>query len=305
MKGNATAASYYSRGGGTTSLHHRGGGGGYLYKGNPDDAADGIGVSSTSLKLLGPLAPVLLSNDVDDLERLRDRLRIFALSVMGTSAFFWTWALYNTRHLMIKHGGFDMGVFSFLGSGASSAFLLRSSLGGRWCCRPRRTDAPKDDDVADVYGRLSNGRHDDAAPNHAPPGEFLRAFAVLTQLAVVANYMLGILFAFTAGSRVYVYFATYCFVFSILWSIAAFSCWVLITVYREAVRRAYGDEYINGPPRPRSRGLLWRCLVCLMNRSTAGQYASNGVTEDEDDYREDDIDDELRALVEGGRYTSN
>lgn len=118
----------------------------------------------------------------------------------------------------------------------------------------------------------------------------MRAFAVLTHLTVAANYMLGILFSLTAGKRVYVYFATYCFIFSLIWLIVAYSGWVLVVVYREAVARAYGDEVLNGPP---SIGLLRGALIALTNRS-ARQAINNSYYEEEDD-----IDDELRALYEG------
>jgi hypothetical protein len=102
--------------------------------------------------------------------------------------------------------------------------------------------------------------------------------------------MLGILFSLTAGKRVYVYFATYCFIFSLIWLIVAYSGWVLVVVYREAVARAYGDEVLNGPP---SIGLLRGALIALTNRS-ARQAINNSYYEEEDD-----IDDELRALYEG------
>mmetsp|Transcript_41918 Transcript_41918/g.75541 ORF Transcript_41918/g.75541 Transcript_41918/m.75541 type:complete len:296 (-) Transcript_41918:102-989(-) len=272
-----------------------------IFNENSDDSDS---IPPYYLKILGPLAPILLSDDYNDLEELQNRLRIYAVSVLGTSAFFWLWALYNSFHLR-SSGGFDLGVASFFGSGISSSLLLRSSLGGRCYDRNRRCGCcgektEKENDEVDVYGRKSNRRDD--APSYAPPGKRLRAFAVLTQVTVVANYLLGVLFAFTAGSRVYVYFATYCFIFSLLWAIVAFSGWVLVGVYREAVGRAYGEEFLNGPSRP-GRGLLWGCLVALTNRSAGdGAEVDNSYYHDEED---DMIDDELRALYEGrGGYTN-
>lgn len=290
---------------------------------NPDGDDDAI--PPYFLKLLGPLAPILLGDDLDDPEELQNRLRLYSLAVLGTSSFFWTWAAYNTIGLR-SSGGFDLGVASFLGSGASSVRLLRSSQGGKCYDRNRKfgcfgkkdekdIDDDNEEDEVDMYGiRKSNnsrGRRDDNndPADHTPPSKRLRVFAALTQGAVVANYMLGMLFAFTAGTRVYIFFATYCFLFSMLWLIVAFSGWVLVAFYREALRREYGEEILY-PPQSRlgGRGLFWGCLVYLTNRANghSGAEADNDTNyDDDDDEEEDDIDEELRALYEGGSgYTA-
>src|SRR5210317_552659 len=105
----------------------------YIFNNNANnedyDDNDGLISQSIHVKILGPLAPYLLSSS-DDPEELQNRVRIYALSLLGTSAFFWLWALYNTLHLR-NSGGFDLGVVSFLGSGTAAMFLLRSSLGGK------------------------------------------------------------------------------------------------------------------------------------------------------------------------------
>ena len=266
---------------------------------------DDDGIPQLPLKILGPFAPILLSDDHSNPEKLQDRLRLFALSVLSTSIFFWVWAMYNTYHLRNSSGGFDLGVLSFFGSGISSALLLRSALGGKCYDRDRRFGCgrkkDKYDDELDMYGIKKTRRRDDVAPNHSPPSTYLRAFMVLTQLTVVANYMLGILFSFTAGSRVYVYFATYCIIFSILWLVVAFAGWTLVTVYREAVRRAYGEEVLDGPPRRHIS--IWRSILIALTNRFIGQEAAMNDRYYEDD--EDEIDDELRALYEGrGGYTN-
>lgn len=289
----------------TTSRNHN------PYSGifNDDDSDDDNDDISQALhlKILGPLAPILLSNEPSNPEELQNRMRIYAVSILGTSAFFWLWALFNTYHLR-SSGGFDLGVVSFLGSGISSVLLLRSALGGGKCYdRNQRygccgkNDMNENDEV-DMYGerKSKNGRMDADPSNHAPPGTHLRYFVVLSQIAVVANYFVGILFAFTAGgTRVYVYFATYCIIFLILWLIVAYAGWVIVTVYREAVGRVYGELVLNGPPR---LSLYRRGLISLTNRTGGFGSAAN----DDYEHEEDDIDDELRALYEGlGGYTNN
>ena len=56
---------------------------------NPDGDDDAI--PPYFLKLLGPLAPILLGDDLDDPEELQNRLRLYSLAVLGTSSFFWIW----------------------------------------------------------------------------------------------------------------------------------------------------------------------------------------------------------------------
>ena len=243
------------------------------------------GVSPRLLALLGPLAPLLLSDDPrpDDLRR---RLRRYASALLATSAFFWAWALHNTLQLRRSSGGFDLGVFSLFGTGVSSALLLRASGG-------REGEAARDVDAA----RKERG--------HAPPSKRLRTFAVLTHLLVVANYLLGLVFAFTASKsgRVYVYFATYCFVFALLWTAVAFSSWVLVSAYRGAVGRAYGADAVDPPGT--CLGLLLGAWMALANRSTGHADEAIDYGSDYGGGGDEDIDDELISLFEGhGDYTS-
>jgi len=244
--------------------------------------------------------PILLGDDLDDPRKLQNRLRLYSLAVLGTSSFFWIWTAYNTVGLC-SSGGFDLGEASFLGSGASSVRLLRSSQGGKCYDRNRKfgcfgkkdkndIDDDNEEDEVDMYGiHKSNnrGRRDDNDPaNHIPPSKRQHVFVALPQGTVVANYMLGILFAFTAGTCVYIFFATYFFLFSILWLIVAFSGWVLVVFYQEALRRENGEEILY-PPQSRlgGRGFFWGCLVFLTNRANghSGAEADNDTNYDDDD----------------------
>mmetsp|Transcript_19035 Transcript_19035/g.27095 ORF Transcript_19035/g.27095 Transcript_19035/m.27095 type:complete len:298 (-) Transcript_19035:94-987(-) len=261
------------------------------------------------VRVLGPLAPLFLSRDLTDPEALQTRLRIYSLCLIVTSAFFWCWALLNTLDLR-KTGGIDLGVVSFFGSGVSSALLLKSSLGGKWYdknqkfgCLGKRGDI----DEYDLYlgsSRNADGNNNSASKQHSPPGRALRVFAVVTQFIVVCNYLLGLMFALTAGKQVYVYFGTYCSLFSVLWMTSCYAGFVLVKVYREAVATAYGEEALNdGKSSGRGRGTcLRRLLLILVNRS-AVPSPSTVYYEDEE---EDELDQELMSLVEdkGNRYSN-
>jgi len=130
---------------------------------------------------------------------------------------------------------------------------------------------------------------------------------VLTQLAVAANYMLGVLFSMTAGSHIYVYFGSYCFLFSLLWLAVAYSCFVLVYVYRGALLRVYGHNFLE----PRHRISLLRSILIFLTSSGVvetpeldrggSRNNSNGYYEDEE--MGDDIDEELLALTSGRGYT--
>ena len=312
-----------------------------LSRGDQDNH-DSDGLPQYAIKILGPLAPKLLGpstdgedNEYNDPTELQNRLRLYSLSLLGTSTFFWLWALYNTYHLRKNSAdgeGFDLGIISFMGSGLSSILLLRSALGGKCYDRKQKCvcfgkkkqkdnadNSSNNDDEEDVlYGisRRSKNRKrndidvdDDASSSpkdHSPPGKWLRIFAVTTHLVVVANYMLGILFSLTAGRRVYVYFGSYCFIFTLLWLIVAYSGWILVSVYRGALRRAFGKEYME--PKQRT-SLLRSCLLYLTSLSSNHQQPPTGAysnVRDNDYYHqeeEDEIDDELMALTEGRGYT--
>ena len=272
------------------------------------------------LRVLGPLGVLVIpSHDRSDPEALQNRLRIYCLGVIGTSVFFWCWALLNTFYHLRKNGGLDLGIFSFFGSGLSSVLLLRSSLGGkmydsnqRCGCFGKRQDA--DDNTDDLYlGNNSSGSGRKSAENnsnntkHSPPGYILRIFVVATQVTVVCNYLLGLLFACTAGKQVYVYFATYCSIFALLWLVVSYVGFALVKVYREALVNAYGEEALNeGNSSSVGRGgssLVRRLLLMLVNRQqTTSSSASRNYYEEEDE-----IDQELLALCEnnGNTYSNN
>ena len=259
------------------------------------------------VRVLGPLAPIFLSPDRFDPEALQNRLRIYSLCLIVISSFFWGWALLNTFDLR-KSGGIDLGVVSFFGSGLSSALLLRSSLGGKWYDKNQRfgccgKGGDVDDDDLYLGSRNTDGNNNTSSKQHSPPGRALRVFAVVTQFAVVCNYLLGLMFALTAGKQVYVYFATYCSIFSVLWMIFCYAGFVLVKVYREAVGNAYGEEALNDGSKSHGRGVscLRRLLLILVNRS-AVPSPSTSYYEEEDE--EEEIDQELMSLVKGNRYSN-
>ena len=271
---------------------------------NDDDDYD-----NKPITVLGPLAPIFLPRDRTDPEALQNRLRIYSLCLITVSTFFWCWAVLNTLDLR-KSGGVDLGIVSFFGSGWSSALLLKSSLGGKWydknqilgCCG-KRVDT--DDD--DLYlgssggGRNAYGNNNNASKHHSAPGRMLRIFVVTTQILVVCNYLLGVLFAVTAGKQVYVNFATYCTTFALLWFLVCFGGFVLVRVYREALASTFGEEALND----RQVGLscLRKLLLVLVNRSASSMATTTEYYDEDDD---DEIDQELMSLVEGkgARYST-
>ena len=261
------------------------------------------------------LTPILLSEDYYNHIELQNRLRIYSLCILSISIFFWCWAVLNTLHLRKNSedgkSGLDLGVVSFLGSALSSLLLLRCSLGGKcydrkqtFGCFGKKKVKGNNNDNDDDDDTSSNSSPRD----HSPPGNWLRWFAVLTQLAVAANYMLGVLFAMTAGTHIYIYFGTYCFLFSLLWLAVAYTCFVLVYVYRKALGRAYGFDFLE----PRNRISLLRSVLLFLtssgvvetpglDRGSRRAGNSNGYYEDEE--MGDDIDEELLALTSGRGYT--
>ena len=157
---------------------------------------------------------------------------------------------------------------------------------------------------------------------HTPPGKCLRTFTLLTQLTVVANYMLGLLFAFTAGEHVYIYFASYCTIFVHLWLLASYVGWVIVTVYKEAVIHEYGedDEVVetnqlrrNSSIGQQLRNLLIAWIMNNNNNSNHHHHQSKNERQQQhyndknkiNYYEEDDIDDELLAILKGqGGYST-
>ena len=286
-------------------------------------------------------------HNIDPLDALRHRLRIYSIFILATSIFFWIWAVLNTIHLRRRHRGggggdddggmmmmMDLGIISFLGTMVSASCLLRrsvlptmKSVGYCCCCRGG--------------GMIESNNNDHIIHHtHTPPGKCLRTFTILTQLTVVANYVLGILFAFTAGGAdhgVYIYFATYCTIFALLWLLAAYVGWVIITVYKEAVViREYrgGDEAVvqvvdneediqqhQSRRRRRNNGVCQQLLQNLLlaawmnnnNSSSNTHHQSKTERQQEqhknkinyDDDEEDDMDDELLAILKGqGGYST-
>ena len=300
-------------------------------------------------------------HNIDPSDVLRHRLRIYSIFILATSIFFWIWAVLNTIHLRGRHRGggggdddggmmmmMDLGIISFLGTMVSASCLLRrsvlpttKSVGYCCCCR----------EVGGGGGMMigsndENNNHNIIHHTHAPPGKCLRTFTILTQLTVVANYVLGILFAFTAGGAdhnnvVYIYFATYCTIFALLWLLAAYVGWVIITVYKEAVViREYrgGDEAVvqvvdneediqqhQSRRRRRNNGVCQQLLQNLLlaawmnnNNSSSNTHHTERQQDQQEQHRqqqqykinydddeEDDMDDELLAILKGqGGYST-
>lgn len=280
-------------------------------------------------------------------DALRHRLRIYSIFILATSIFFWIWAVLNTVHLRRRGGGggsddggtttmmMDLGIISFLGTMVSASCLLRRSVlpttksVGYCCCCCRGGGGG---------GRMIES-NDNNNHTHAPPGKCLRTFTILTQLTVVANYVLGILFAFTAGGGadrnnvVYVYFATYCTIFALLWVLAAYVGWVIITVYKEvvAIREVDNEEDIQlhhhqSRRRRRFNGICQQLLQNLLLAAWMGNTHHQSKTERQqdqqeqhrrqqqqqqqykinyDDDEEDVMDDELLAILKGqGGYST-
>ena len=256
------------------------------------------------------LTPILLSEDYYNHIELQNRLRIYSLCILTTSVFFWCWAVLNTLHLRKNSedgkSGLDLGVVSFLGSALSSLLLLRCSLGGICYDRKQTFGCFGKKKKVKENNSDKNDDHDDDTPSnsspkdHSPPGNFLRWFAVLTQLAVAANYMLGVLFAFTAGTHIYIYFGTYCFLFSLLWLAVAYSSFVLVFVYRKALEKA-GYDFLE----PRHRISLLRSILIYLTSNGEPRVPLGRAGNSNYDYEDeqDEIDQELLALTSGRGYT--
>ena len=102
----------------------------------------------------------------------------------------------------------------------------------------------------------------------------------------------------------YVYFATYCSIFSALWMCTCYAGFAVVKAYREAVGIAYGEEALNdGKSSARRVSCLRRVLLILVNRSA---IPSTSTSYDDDDDEDDEIDQELMALVDdkGTRYSN-
>ena len=111
----------------------------------------------------------------------RKRLRAFALVTLGTSIFFWGWAVLNTIKM---DGDIDLGVVSFLTVMVSSSYLL-----------VRTTDGKKT----------------------LPVSHLGKVLVTVTHVLVALNYALGSVFAFHWLDPIKVGFGIYCIVFTFLW----------------------------------------------------------------------------------------
>ena len=92
--------------------------------------------------------------------------------------------------------GFDLGMVSFSLSGLSSIYLYFKTR----------------NDISEFI----------------PLRRIHRVVILLSHLIVAANYALGVYFSFYAGKTVYLRFATYCLLFSILWAGVSIYTWKLI-----------------------------------------------------------------------------
>ena len=102
--------------------------------------------------------------------------------------------MYNT---FTMKKGFDLGILSFAGSASSSIYVHQITKNGL-----------EDFIPCSVVGRMA---------------------ILVTHIFVAANYALGLIFALTVGSTVYVRFATYCAIFTLIWIAVAVQGWNFIT----------------------------------------------------------------------------
>jgi len=157
------------------------------------------------------------------------RLNIFSICCTAVSIFFWVWAIINTMNME----GTDLGIFSFFGSGLSSAYLYY-----RTKCVNETSSGNSDD----ASGSRSSRRGSRIEQDFKPIGIWGRRLIVATYWIVSANYALGVFFAFNIGDSVLVYFATYCIIFTILWMMVALIGWMLIGRTMNLVISSIGEE---------------------------------------------------------------
>ena len=123
------------------------------------------------------------------------RLNIFSKCFLAISIFFFTWATYNTKYKMKTN--FDLGLICFSISVLSSLYLYIKTRNG-------------------VTGFTSTGI-------------IGRAFVTIAHVIVSFTYAIGAFMACTVGKKIYIQFATYCVIFTFLWSCSAYVAWILIT----------------------------------------------------------------------------
>lgn len=122
------------------------------------------------------------------------RLRGLSTLCAVLSAIFWTWAMYNTKHMS---KGRDLGIYSFMTTLISSHWALWRTL----------------------HGQLA-GRFIATIP--------FRVAVTSSHVLVTGNYFLGLLYSLTVGSTVYYKFGLYCLIFGILWGACAATGWWLL-----------------------------------------------------------------------------
>mmetsp|Transcript_10216 Transcript_10216/g.30176 ORF Transcript_10216/g.30176 Transcript_10216/m.30176 type:complete len:159 (-) Transcript_10216:127-603(-) len=140
--------------------------------------------------------------------RSKRDLRIFSLIILCTSIFFWVWAIINTSKM---ESGYDLGIFSFLSTALSSAYLLAFSR-----------------------------------PGIIPLGKCAQVLIFLTHLFVSTNYALGTMFAFKWLDTVKVGFGIYCSIFIVVWLIVGAVGYFLIGADRRAVDGKESSEAGEG-----------------------------------------------------------
>mmetsp|Transcript_7033 Transcript_7033/g.16084 ORF Transcript_7033/g.16084 Transcript_7033/m.16084 type:complete len:248 (-) Transcript_7033:1138-1881(-) len=133
------------------------------------------------------------------------QLRMFSAFIAIISLIFWCWAIKNTMEM--KEGQ-DLGMYSF----------LTTLLSSHWVLYVTRSGPPKTTSGASVVTSLQ-----------------FRVGVTASHILVFLNYVLGVLFAITVGSKVYVQFALYCGIFSFLWLGAAVFGFLLLYRIRQVV----------------------------------------------------------------------
>ena len=138
---------------------------------------------------------VIVQGTVDDIHLILYRLRILATACAAVSAFFWGWAVINTKQM---EKGIDLGVYSFATTLISSHWILWRTL----------------------HGPVT-GQYLATIP--------IRVVVTASQVLVTCNYMLGLLYSLTVGSTVYYIFGVYCFIFAFLWGGCSVAAWWFLT----------------------------------------------------------------------------
>ena len=133
---------------------------------------------------LGPLSTPLLTDDPSNPDRLQKRIRIYSILLLLTSIFFWSWAMYNTRHLRRTNvKALDLGIVSFFGTALSSLCMLRMAYGGTlfFCCKRRGKIMTTNNEQNDGYYLEGHRKSSRDVVDHSPPGCFLQRFTLMVR----------------------------------------------------------------------------------------------------------------------------